>query len=69
MMVMQNSGAHAARILRRNTLALSLAGAAMLMPFGVGASQAQDKPLVVARDMDINSLIPGGRGATLARSI
>lgn len=59
MMVMQNSGAHAARILRRNTLALSLAGAAMLMPFGVGASQAQDKPLVVARDMDINSLDPG----------
>lgn len=52
----RNGGALAARILQANAFILSLAGATILA--AVGGAGAQDKPLVVARDMDLNSLDP-----------
>ncbi|GLS36684.1 ABC transporter substrate-binding protein [Mesorhizobium tianshanense] len=47
-----------ARTLRTHALTLSLACATMLVPASLVTAQAQDKPLVIARDMDINSLDP-----------
>lgn len=52
----RNGEAFAARTLQKNALMVSLAGATFLAL--LGGAGAQDKPLVVARDMDINSLDP-----------
>lgn len=44
------------RILQKNAFKLALAAATILSAVGITA--AQDKPLVIARDMDLNSLDP-----------
>jgi peptide/nickel transport system substrate-binding protein len=56
--VIQQNGAYVAHTLRKHAFAVSLACATMFVPAGMVQAQAQDKPLVIARDMDLNSLDP-----------